>query len=84
MGIYFLIVTDAPELLTPLQLGELPKLVMICTLQQAGSMSEAVRMRNREEFPYSSLCAVYIHVDQAENASVLKCRGQGRNTHGRR
>lgn len=76
MGICSLLVTDAP-VLKPLQVRQLPKFVIICTLQQAGSMSEVVRARDREEFPYYFLCAVYIQVDLAENASVLKHRGCG-------
>lgn len=76
MGICSLTVADAPEL-KPLQVRELPEFVIIYTLQQAGSVSEVVRARDREEFPYCFLCAVYIQVDLAENASVLKDRGCG-------
>ena len=76
MGICSLTVADAPEL-KPLQVRKLPGFVIIYTLQQAGSMSEVVRARDREEFPYCFLCAVYIQVDLAENASVLKHRGCG-------
>lgn len=74
MGICSLTVADAPEL-KPLQVRELPEFVIIYTLQQAGSVSEVVRARDREEFPYCFLCAVYIQVDLAENASVLKHSG---------
>lgn len=71
MGIRSLPVTAAAEPRT-LQVRELPEIVIIRTLQQAGSRSEVVRARDREEFPHCFLCAVYIQVDPAENASVLK------------
>lgn len=83
MGICSLTAADAPEL-KPLQVRELPEFVIICTLQQAGSMSEVVRARDGEEFPYCFLCAVYIQVDLAENASVLKHRGCGGGCGGRK
>lgn len=76
-------VPDAPEP-QPLQVRELPEFVIICTLQQAGSTSEVVRARDREEFPYCFLCAVYIQVDLAENASVLKHRARSGGCGGRK